>query len=72
MHLRRAEHQEKISANIVQVNDLLDEAFYLWKLSDASNGLCGKHVAMALAAKQRRTGRMSEAWLEEIKERQLY
>jgi lon-related putative ATP-dependent protease len=69
--LRRAEHQEKISANIVQVNDLLDEAFYLWKLSDASNGLCGKHVAMALAAKQRRTGRMSEAWLEEIKERQL-
>jgi len=69
--LRRAEHQEKISANIVQVNDLLDEAFYLWKLSGASNGLCGKHVAMALAAKQRRTGRMSEAWLEEIKERQL-
>ncbi|MFB0999524.1 MAG: ATP-binding protein, partial [Colwellia sp.] len=28
--LRRAEHQHKISANIVQVNDLLDEAFYLW------------------------------------------
>ncbi|SEK44341.1 lon-related putative ATP-dependent protease [Colwellia chukchiensis] len=69
--LRRAEHQHKISANIVQVNDLLDEAFYLWKLSGASNGLCGQHVAMALAAKQRRTGRMSEAWLDEIKERQL-
>lgn len=69
--LRRAEHQHKISANIVQVNDLLDEAHYVWKLSEASNGLCGKHVTMALAAKQRRTGRMSEAWLEEIKERQL-
>ncbi len=69
--LRRAEHQHKISANIVQVNDLLDEAFYLWKLSDGKNGLCGKHVTMALAAKQRRTGRMSEAWLDEIKERQL-
>ena len=69
--LRKAEHQHKISANIVQVNDLLDEAFYLWKLSDASNGLCSKHVVMALAAKQRRTGRMSETWLEEIKERQL-
>ncbi len=26
--LRRAEHQNKISANIVQVNDLLDEAHY--------------------------------------------
>jgi lon-related putative ATP-dependent protease len=69
--LRRAEHQQKISANIVQVNDLLDEANYLWKLSDGKNGLCGKHVTMALAAKERRTGRMSEAWLEEIKERQL-
>lgn len=69
--LRRAEHQHKISANIVQVNDLLDEAYYLWKQSDGDNGLTGEHVAMALAAKQRRTGRMSEAWLEEIKERQL-
>jgi lon-related putative ATP-dependent protease len=69
--LRRAEHQHKISANIVQVNDLLDEAYYLWKQSDGKNGLTGEHVTMALAAKQRRTGRMSEAWLEEIKERQL-
>ncbi|MBA6342061.1 AAA family ATPase [Colwellia sp. MB02u-10] len=69
--LRRAEHQQKISANIVEVNDLLDEAFYLWQRSDGKNDLCGKHITMALAAKQRRTGRMSEAWLEEIKERQL-
>jgi lon-related putative ATP-dependent protease len=69
--LRRAEHQQKISANIVEVNDLLDEAYYLWQLLDGKNDLCGKHITMALAAKQRRTGRMSEAWLEEIKERQL-
>jgi lon-related putative ATP-dependent protease len=69
--LRRAEHQHKISANIVQINDLLDEAYYLWKLSESDNGLCAEHVIMALAAKERRTGRMSEAWLDEIKERQL-
>jgi lon-related putative ATP-dependent protease len=69
--LRRAEHQHKISAYIVQINDLLAEAYYLWKLSESDNGLCAEHVIMALAAKERRTGRMSEAWLDEIKERQL-
>ncbi|AOW78064.1 ATP-dependent protease [Colwellia sp. PAMC 20917] len=69
--LRRAEHQHKISANIVQVNDLLDEAFYLWKKTDNKGHLTASHVALALAAKQRRTGRMSEAWLGEIKEKQV-
>jgi lon-related putative ATP-dependent protease len=69
--LRRAEHQHKISANIVQVNDLLDEAFYLWKQAGSEGELTENHVALALAAKQRRTGRMSEAWLSEIKEKQV-
>jgi lon-related putative ATP-dependent protease len=69
--LRRAEHQHKISANIVQVNDLLDEAFYLWKQAGSQGELTASHVALALAAKQRRTGRMSEAWLGEIKEKQV-
>jgi lon-related putative ATP-dependent protease len=69
--LRRAEHQHKISANIVQVNDLLDEAFYLWKQAGSQGELTANHVALALAAKQRRTGRMSEAWLGEIKEKQV-
>jgi len=69
--LRRAEHQHKISANIVQVNDLLDEAFYLWKKAGAEGELAAEFVLDALAAKQRRTGRISEAWLSEIKEEQL-
>jgi len=69
--LRRAEHQHKISANIVQVNDLLDEAFYLWNKGGSEGVLTANHVALALAAKQRRTGRMSEAWLGEIKEKQV-
>lgn len=69
--LRRAEHQHKISANIVQVNDLLDEANYCWDKSGAKGKLKAEHVAMALSAKKRRTGRLSETWLEEIKEQQV-
>ena len=69
--LRRAEHQNKISANIVQVNDLLDEAFYLWNKAGSEGELTANYVTLALAAKQRRTGRMSEAWLGEIKEKQV-
>ncbi len=68
---RRAEHQHKISANIVQVNDLLDEANYCWLKSGSKGTLTAEHVAMALAAKKRRTGRLSEAWLDEIKEQQV-
>jgi lon-related putative ATP-dependent protease len=69
--LRRAEHQQKISANIVQVNDLLDESYYLWQKNKNSDVISAQHVQLALAAKQRRTGRLSETWLSEIKERQL-
>ncbi|GHE80032.1 Lon protease family protein [Thalassotalea profundi] len=69
--LRRAEHQHKISANIVQVNDLLDEAVYLWKKNGSHGELNASCVLQALAAKQRRTGRISEAWLSEIKEEQV-
>ena len=69
--LRRAEHQNKISANIVQVNDLLDEAHYCWNKNGAKGTLTADHIAMALAAKKRRTGRLSETWLDEIKEQQV-
>ncbi len=69
--LRRGEHQRKISANIVQVNDVLDEAFYLWKKQSQCSILTAEFICLALAAKQRRTGRLSEAWLSEIKEQQV-
>lgn len=69
--LRRGEHQQKISANIVQVNDLLDEANYCWQKQGSTGELEAKHISMALAAKQRRIGRLSETWLSEIKEQQL-
>lgn len=69
--LRRAEHQHKISANIVQVNDLLDEAVYFWKKQSEQKTLTASFVLQALAAQKRRTGRISEAWLTEIKEEQV-
>ncbi len=69
--LRRAEHQHKISVNIAQVNDLLDEAVYFWKKQTSQSHLTGEFVLQALAAKERRTGRISEAWLDEIKEQQV-
>lgn len=69
--LRRGEHQNKLSANIVQVNDLLDEAHYLWQKNQDTTDIEATHILDALAAKQRRTGRLSETWLSEIKERQV-
>ncbi len=69
--LRRAEHQHKISANIVEINDILDEANYLWNKKGGEGDLTAEHIQLALAAKERRTGRMSETWLSEITEQQL-
>ncbi|WP_206484574.1 ATP-binding protein [Thalassotalea sp. G2M2-11] len=69
--LRRAEHQHKVSINISQVNDLLDEAVYFWQQQNEQQELTAEFVKRALAAKERRTGRISEAWLNEIKEEQV-
>jgi len=69
--LRREEHQHKISANIVIANDILDEANYLWHKNNEQGDLSAKHIKLALSAKQRRTGKISETWLSEIKERQV-
>ncbi|WP_286233136.1 Lon protease family protein [Thalassotalea sediminis] len=69
--LRRAEHQHKMSANIVQVNDLLDESVYLLRKDNIEGALTAEHVIKAMAARERRTGRISEAWLDEIKEEQV-
>ncbi len=69
--LRKAEHQHKLSANIVQINDLLDEAKFIWQKQGGTGDILDSHVESALAAKARRTGRLSETWLEEIKERQV-
>jgi lon-related putative ATP-dependent protease len=69
--LRRGEHKHKVSANIVQVNDLLDEANYCWQKQGGEGVLTAKHIALAQTAKKRRIGRLSETWLSEIKEQQV-
>lgn len=69
--LRRGEHKHKISANIVQVNDLLDEANYCWQKQGSKGALTAQHIALAQTAKKRRIGRLSETWLSEIKEQQV-
>ncbi len=69
--LRKAEHQLKLSANIVQINDLLDEACFIWRKQHSDGNILASHVQAALVAKSRRTGRLSETWLEEIKEQQV-
>ncbi|TYK64361.1 Lon protease family protein [Colwellia echini] len=69
--LRRGEHKHKVSANIVQVNDLLDEANYCWQQQGGEGLLTAEHIALAQAAKKRRVGRLSETWLSEIKEQQV-
>jgi len=69
--LRKAEHQSKISANIVLVNDLLDEAVYLANKQGKCDIIEKSHIQQALNAKSRRTGRISENWLSDIKERQV-
>ncbi|MDN3640146.1 AAA family ATPase [Simiduia curdlanivorans] len=71
MAMRHAEHQHKISANIQQWNELLDEACYLWRKEGSSGSLLGRHITGARNNKKNRTGRISEIMLEEIKERQV-
>lgn len=69
--LRKAEHQHKLSANIVQINDLLDEACFFWRKQNSEGDIQATHVEAALTAKARRTGRLSETWMQEIKEEQV-
>lgn len=65
--LRMAEHKEKLSAHFAEVIDLVNEAFYFCQKSNAKM-LELDHLKTALSAKKRRTGRVSQALLNDIKE----
>lgn len=65
--LRMAEHQEKLSAHFAEVIELVSEAHYFC-VKAGSDILELDHVKTALAAKKRRTGRVSQALLNDIKE----
>lgn len=65
--LRMAEHKEKLSAHFAEVIELVNEAYYYCKKANASM-LELDYLKTALSAKKRRTGRVSQALLNDIKE----
>ncbi len=65
--LRMAEHQEKLSAHFAEVIELVNEAHYFCVKSGGET-LELDHLRTALSAKKRRTGRVSQTLLNDIKE----
>ncbi|MBD3584643.1 AAA family ATPase [Salinimonas sp. HHU 13199] len=65
--LRMAEHKNKLSAHIAEILELVNEAVYFCKKTEDSV-LLEQHIETALHAKKRRTGRVSQTLLDDIKE----
>ncbi len=65
--LRMAEHKNKLSAHIAEILELVNEAIYFC-LKAADTVLLEQHIETALHAKKRRTGRVSQTLLDDIKE----
>ncbi|AXR06426.1 ATP-binding protein [Salinimonas sediminis] len=65
--LRMAEHREKLSAHIAEILELVSEAAYFCMKSQQTT-LHNTHIETALQAKKRRTGRVSQTLLDDIKE----
>ncbi|WP_026375127.1 Lon protease family protein [Aestuariibacter salexigens] len=68
--LRMAEHQEYLSARFADVIELLHEAKFFSQQSGQTLLDVG-HIESALKAKKRRTGRVSQALLDDIKQGQI-
>jgi predicted ATP-dependent protease len=68
--LRLAEHQQRLSARFSDVIELLHEAEYFCRHQNTQE-LDVTHIETALAAKTHRTGRVSEAVLDDIKQGQI-
>lgn len=64
---RQAEHQRKLSARFADVLELVREACFYARQQSAEE-LTAAHVRQALVGKKHRTGRISEAFLEDIQE----
>ena len=68
--LRMAEHQQRLSARFSDVIELLNESLYFCRQKQELD-LDVTHIEAALSAKTRRTGRVSEAVLDDIKQGQI-
>lgn len=64
---RMAEHQEKLSAHFADVIELVNEAHY-YCVKAQQTELQLAHINLAMNAKKRRTGRVSQTLLNDIKE----
>lgn len=65
--LRQAEHQDKMTARIINIFKIIGEAHYLAQLAQSAR-IERQHIKQALTNSQHRTGRISEQMLEEIHE----
>ncbi|MCW8108614.1 AAA family ATPase [Alteromonas ponticola] len=65
--LRMAEHQKRLSAHFADVIELIHEAKYFCDKA-LTDKLELEHLTTALEAKKRRTGRVSQSLLDDIKE----
>lgn len=68
--LRTAEHQQHLSARFSDVIELLNEAFFFCQTKQVLE-MDVTHIESALQAKTRRTGRVSQALLDDIKQGQI-
>ncbi len=68
--LRIAEHQQHLSARFSDVIELLHEAYFFCQMKNATE-MDVTHIESALEAKTRRTGRVSQALLDDIKQGQI-
>lgn len=68
--LRTAAHQERLSARFADVIELLQEAAFFCRQNGAVE-MDVSHITAALNAKTRRSGRISQALLDDIKEGQV-
>ena len=62
---RLAEHQQRLSAAISEVFQLVSEADY-WRAQQAAPVIEAEHIEQAIAAKQRRNGKVSEHILQDM------
>lgn len=68
--LRLAEHQQHLSARFADVIELIHEAMYFCRQKQAQE-MDVTHIEDALQAKMRRSGRVSQALLDDIKQGQI-
>lgn len=67
---RQAEHQLKLSARFAHVLELIQEAVFYCQQDDETV-IAREHINEALEGKKYRSGRISESFLEDIKEGQI-